>query len=147
MKNQGSKVTSNRFARILRALHGLFFLYALAMFFFGAAPVFNEPAFMTQHDFWVSLGISLPFLAASGIAFFSLATDSLHGSALCFCFFVLLLAILLIPGGSPSTYLLFISFIMFYGISSIVFFRSVREKWAAHVAMRSFAHKTSFFRK
>ncbi|MDL2271643.1 hypothetical protein LJC23_01250 [Desulfovibrio sp. OttesenSCG-928-I05] len=146
MKHQGSKVTLSRFPRILRALHGLVFLYALAMFFLGAAPVFDEAPLLTHKEFWFSFGLALPFLAASGVAFVSLATDTLHGTALCLCFFVLLSSITLAHGGSPASLLFFIALILFYGISVITFFRSIRDKWAEHVAMRSFAHKTSFFK-
>lgn len=100
---------------------------------------------MAYREFWVSFGIALPFIAASGVAFFSLATNSFHGTALCLCFFVLLTVIMLAPGDSPGAFLLYTGLMVFYGVSAVTFFRTVREKWAAHMAMRTFAHKTGFF--
>lgn len=146
MIHQGSKVIPRRTYRVIRALHGIVFLYALVMFFLNAAPAFDEAVMLTQKQFWISLGISLPFLAASGVAFFSLATDTFHGTSLCLCFFVLLTCLMLIPDVTQSGFMLFIGLILVYGASVFVFFRGLRDKWAEHVAMRSYAHKTSFLK-
>lgn len=143
------KVTqrTSRFIRLVRCVHILVLLYALAVLILSPQEISEDINPLFLKEFWMGAFLSFPLIITSGVSLVSLAFNRFCCLSLCFCFFTFLGALALAPALSPAAFPLLCLFVLLYGSSMLLFLSRIRSRWVEeNPAFRELARNNAFYK-